>query len=422
MRKILWVLVLVLGLNASIGFAGKPRPFPRPEKMENLQVYLLTVGLGEELYMRYGHTLLYLVNEELNYSLAFNWGMFYFGDWKFPIRFFMGDRRYWVDQSYLSKVIRNYQNNEQRKVWQNKVHLSSLQKTRLLDALDQNFSGNNIFFNYDHFYENCSTYVRDHLNTALMSALKKKWEPLQATQSLRDYVRINLNKPPFIGYSLDVIMNWTLDKNLNAWEEAFYPEILYKLLKKMPQIDEQGQPIPDTQLLGPDRLLVESGTYPSSKTQFGWFVLALGTLPGLFALLFFRRSGVFFRLLGLGQFVWHLWVGLLGILMFIGLFGKVPDIKGNWNLLFIWPVEWFFCLTGLWFVFRGRALKGWVRSLVVSNSYLHLVGVALLAGVAWLGLIGQNVGQVLWSLGIPTVFLHALIIIAHKKADQMSQP
>lgn len=414
----MWRNLIVLFIStwmSSHCFASRPYPFPKPKDFSNLKVYLLTVGLGEDLYMRYGHTLLYLVNEEINYSAAYNWGMFSFNDPDFAQKFFQGTTRYWVDQDTLSGVIKTYEVYEDRQVLQNELLLSNFQKKKFIGLLDENFKGDNIFFSYDYFYENCATYPRDHLNASLGGALKESWQNIPATKSLRNYVRDNLNSPFYIGFLLDVIMNWNIDIKINSWVEAYYPKRLQQLLAMSPRIDDFGNPVQGTSLLGPTEVLVQAPLYPPSPLQFGWVFLA-GFLLLPFCLLgLFRASGLkrpklswFTSCLIRLNFSAYLMIsGAFGLLMTFGFFSNVQDIRGNWNLMLFWPTDLIAAAVVLIGIFYRPAVFFWRRTAAVYfMTHLTSAGVWLVLFV--FGMISQNVNQVVTFI-FPALLTQVLV-------------
>ena len=130
-----WLFLITLGLFAEIqsqkAYAAGYIP-PMPESMDQTDFYLLTVGLGDDLYTRFGHTILRIVDHRAGVDYNFNWGTFDWNEPNFAWNFFRGVLMYRMSLASFSQTMATYRDWEQRRVWQDKINLTSAQKRTLM--------------------------------------------------------------------------------------------------------------------------------------------------------------------------------------------------------------------------------------------------------------------------------------------------
>ncbi len=111
-------LVPFLALSLSLGdildaqgVAQNPPPTPVvapgvAEPGSNLTVYLLTFGMGDVVWERFGHNAIRIKDAARGTDLTYNWGMFDFNQPRFIQRFLTGDTRYWMEAAQAAAVRR----------------------------------------------------------------------------------------------------------------------------------------------------------------------------------------------------------------------------------------------------------------------------------------------------------------------------
>ena len=352
------VFILFLFSTTSIVNAQKPpRKIKVPENIEDTRVSILTVGLGEALYMRYGHTLLKVESGDDGRSYMYNWGMFSFNDPAFAYNFYLGQRIYWVgetNQRYVTKLYRDY---EDRSVYEQTINLTNLQKSKLIEIINENLTAEKMFFNYEHFSSNCATKPRDFIDKALGGYISRNLSKsiLDGT-TYRNYVRENMNKPPVIGFILDILMSSDLDKTLTKWDETFYPPKLSEHLSLLAAIDDEGEPIEGKPLLGPKRSLVS--TKSDHKSSSFMFIIPFSITFLVIMLVLFREvllystrkkfSRYFFLGIGLLSISWGLFSGLMGFLMLLSWGVSTHlDMHHNVNLFVFFFIDFLFVYSGI---------------------------------------------------------------------------
>lgn len=377
---------------------------------KDLDFYLITIGLGDSLHTRFGHSILRIVDRESGIEGLLNWGLFDFRDPMFVPKFLGGTMDYKVGSMSRRSLNYLYKKVEKRSVWENQIFLTEPQKAILLKRINWNLRAENINYRYQYFFDNCSTKIRDYLDEALGGAIKSSLGEQDTGRSYRYFVRANLNHPPPIAFGLDVLMNGDIDRRLTQWDEMFLPEKLMFFLEEFQIEATEG----GGTLLGPRITHYTSPGWPSPDWDF-YHVYSLGfglPLAWIIAFLAFSvkpgpRKAIY-RLSGIFVVLGALLSGFFGIFMTFGwLFSEHSDLHRNWNLMIFWPVDWVFIYLGSKLLIFGRRVEsslGFRRVLkVLSISHLLAIGLGTLLYLS--GQIGQDLSRVVVFL-VPVMALY----------------
>ncbi|HUP89363.1 MAG TPA: DUF4105 domain-containing protein [Longimicrobiales bacterium] len=212
MKKLLLILLL--------GFATAARA---QTEGENLHVYLLTFGPGKEVWERFGHDALVVEDRASNYSVAWNWGMFDFGQPHFLRNFVKGRMNYWMSGSYMPGLIQFYADSLKRSVWIQELNLTPQQKIALKGFTEWNSLDENKFYQYDYYRDNCTTRIRDALNTVLNGEVSRQLKAIPTASTYRSQTKALTLNDPLLYEGLMLAMGQNIDQPLTAWEESFLP-------------------------------------------------------------------------------------------------------------------------------------------------------------------------------------------------------
>lgn len=384
--KLLGLLLLSLWWSS----VAQARKFVPPR---NGDVYIITVGLGKQLYARYGHTVLRIIDRDTGADYNFNWGIFdYRSQVAFGFVFFKGILTYKLGMQRYSHMHSHYTRRENRSMSQNKINFTEQQKAELFSLIATNMRPENLTYHYQYFFDNCATIIRDYLDRVLHGKIKATYAKQMTAQTFRDYVRGNLNRPAIVIFGLDMLMNSRIDYPLSKWQEMFYPLKLQQYLHELRAVDDEGNFTAEP-LLGVEEVIYQGDPWLSSDVNsfvvFGSAALLLLLISGL---LYWRgNSRLLYSML---LMLWGVFAALLSILMLVSwAYSEHLDLHHNANLWLFWPTDVFFCCIG-WCIVRRRALR-WPRFLR-GYCLAHLVAWLLLASLHFLGIITQNVDNVLW--------------------------
>lgn len=358
----------------------------------NGEVYLVTIGLGQQLYTRYGHTVLRIIDRDSGADYNFNWGIFdYRSQLAFGFVFFKGILTYRLGTSSYARMHDHYTRRENRSMSQNKVNLTEKQKTQLFELIATNLRPENITYHYQYFFDNCATIIRDYLDRVLHGKIKATYSEQLTAQTFRHYVRGNLNRPPIVIFGLDMLMNSRIDYPLSKWQEMFYPLKLQQYLSELRAVDDTGN-FTDGALLEVEEVIYRGDPWVSSDTDSFVIFASAALLLLLLSWLLYQRYNS--RLLYSSLLMlWGLFAALLSIVMLVSwCYSEHLDLHHNANLWLFWPTDFIFCWIGLQTVRRKNYC--WPQ-LLRGYCFAHLAACLLLVSLRFLGIIEQNVDAVL---------------------------
>lgn len=359
---------LLAGKVYSVEFSSNP---------EKLEFSLLTIGRGEAIYALYGHTILRINDQESGFDVGLNWGVFDFHNYMFVWNFYRGNLRYQMAMTPINELLDHYRLNEKRWVIEDKIRLTSVQKSRLMERLKWNLMPENIAYDYEQFKDNCSTRPRDHLDYALFGAIKKRYGAQKTTKNFRSSIREGAILVPWVYIGLDQITNELLDVPMSVWESMFIPSSLRNALLEMSAIDDGGQERSGENLLFGSKILVDLAEPPSKSDPYSLLSIILlfpATILGSLALRFKGAAGrASMRILWT---IFGAYSGILGLILLLNyLVSGYPQLKNLVNLLILNPADLIFIALSCG-LYSGR--KKWIfKSYLFVRALMVLVALYL---------------------------------------------
>jgi len=347
------------------------------------RVFLLTADQGEEVWELFGHNAILIVDNLTGERLAWNWGLFNFGDADFLPRFLKGTMRYTMGPADVDAFLYSYAA-AGRGVYSNEIFLTEVEATSLDGFIRNNYLPENRPYIYHYFRDNCSTRVRDALDGVLGGLLQERFADRMTPQSYRWHSRRLVQVEGWVDQGLSFLLGTKGDYPITEWEAMFAPLELMKLLEGVERIGANGQVTP---LLGPRVTVVESVHEGAPPAPPGlspiWPLLGLLLATGLSALAFAGSRGAGWGRIGayLGIAAWGLFSGLLGLLLLMAWFTDHEFIRWNLNIFYLSPLGLVLALGAIALILPrrweggtfGRAVRG--CSLLIAILSL---GIALL--------------------------------------------
>ena len=327
---------------------------------DSLQVYLLTVGQGDEIWERFGHNAIGIRDLRARTDITYNWGLFDFEQPGFVAKFVRGDMLYWMAGDDAAADMARYVARNRSMTIQ-ELNLSPTQRATLLHAIQLNAREENKFYPYDQFRDNCSTRVRDALDNVLGGALRRATENVSAHQSYRRMALALTAEDPLIATGIDIALGRTADRDISVWDEMFIPMRMRDRLRGIQVPDANGQLAP---LVTSERPVFEARRTPEVEKppNHAPLFLVLSTTIGALILLSARAGTEGDRGPGMARVligVWSALAGLLGaVLVFLRLGTRHVFTYGNLNLLQYNPL-WLILALLLVFAARGTV---WARA------------------------------------------------------------
>ena len=299
--------------------------------MDSVQISLLTCQPHEEVYSLYGHTAIRYYDKTRNMDLAINYGMFSFKKPFFILRFVFGLTDYEMGIEPFDAFCAQYAGYGSG-VYEQVLHLTREEKSRIANAINENYKPENRVYRYNYFYDNCTTRARDmllnHLTRRLDVRIKDlKWE------SYRDLVHQCCRRTPWVKFGNDMLLGLQADFPIDYKQKQFLPENLKEDFEHIFLNTGKGKT---------EKLVSRSGwvVLPGVQTEMADFPLSpiacMLLLAGIIVLI------TLFEGIRKTRFRWVdaailLVCGLVGIILFAMIFSQHPTVRLNLQILLFCP-------------------------------------------------------------------------------------
>ena len=366
-------VILILFLVAcSITAAEDLPPYRRtavpPVPSKELTVYLMTMGPGKAVWERFGHNAIWIHDPVRGTDETYNYGLFDLQQEKFLIRFLQGRMWYWMQGFPAESYVEQYRR-ANRSVWVQELELTPAAKHELQQFLEWNERPENRFYHYDYYRDNCSTRVRDALDSALGGRIQDYASGLATGKSYRFHTQRLTANDPLVYTGLLIGLGQPVDREITAWEEMFLPLALRDHLRSIKVHAVDGAELP---VVRSERTLFESTDPPPPVRPPFWlpmyFVLGLVLGVGIFALASTarRRHAARAGLLALSG-SWGLLAGILGVVL-AGLWTMTDHAAAyrNENLLQLNPLA----LSLLWLMPEAARSASRARPALITAGLL----------------------------------------------------
>lgn len=387
--------------------AGVPQPDSAiaAAGFASVQVFLLTIGQGDDIWERFGHNAIQLRDTVRGLDVSYNWGMFSFDQPNFVGRLLQGRMLYWMQPLDTRLMLQEYERRN-RTVWSQELALADGQKAELIAFLDWNARPENAEYLYDYFRDNCSTRVRDALNRVLGGQLRNALEEVDTENTYRSHsLRLIGDVGAYAGLLL--ALGPPTDRPLSRWEEAFIPMELRDAIATTTVVRRDGS---DGPLVIADSVVFQATREPTPSTPPDRFLafLAIGlVLAALFLGIGHRaaHSRAARIALAIGAFLWALNIGVFGTV--IGALWAFTDHVAtfrNENLFVANPLALLLAALVVPAVLMRRALR---PAFLVAGTIAALAALGVLLQVLP-GLDQQN-GEIL-ALTVPVHIALAAVL------------
>ncbi len=409
-------LLLALGQTPPTPAVAEPLPAGPDDRY---QVFLLTIDQGDQVWERFGHNAIRIRDRLTGQDLAWNWGLFNFEDADFVPRFLRGRMLYSMGPAETGAFLDAYRGSG-RSVYSNEIFLSVDEAAELDRLVRENFEPENRDYVYHYFEDNCSTRVRDMLDTVLGGSLFDAFASADTGRSYRWHARRLVGETPWLDQGLSFLLGSRGDAPRSEWAAMFIP---MELMRSLETFERPGGASGTGPLLGPGEVLVESGrpAAPAAPPAFSPWWLLLGGGGGATLLraggAAARGSAAALRVLVVAIAVWGTFAGLLGALLVSAWFTDHDFITWNANLLHLSPLA--LVLTGL--LGAGSWREGWERGPVGRRATHLAMAIALLSAGAGalqlLSLYSQGNAEVL-AVAVPMNAAVAVALLTATRAER----
>ena len=320
----------------------------------HLQVSLLTVTPGEELYSTFGHSALRVHDTVTNQDIVYNYGTFNFDDPDFYMKFVRGKLLYYLStDDYDSFVAETSE--EKRGITEQYLNLTCDQKRNVIMLLEANMMAQNRFYKYDFLFDNCTTRLRDLVEKASDSTVHFG-KVLQTKSTFRDLIHEYLNRgdEQWSKLGIDILLGSRTDAVATPYQVMFLPDYLMKTF--------DSSTISSRPLVSEKEVVLRQpyGVQTKNNLVHPFFIFCC--LFVLIAFLSFSHSKSVQKILASFDGFLFFITGLLGLLILFMWFGTDHIMcRDNYNLLWAWP-------TNIVAAFYIHSKKSWAKKYFILYS------------------------------------------------------
>ncbi|MBK9073061.1 MAG: DUF4105 domain-containing protein [Myxococcales bacterium] len=329
-----------------------------PPSAEPPRVDLYTFERGPVIFEKYGHAALCLHYEHAPGDVCLNYGVTDFANAKGLVwGFLRGTTKFWVEPAALEETLRFY-TWEDRTIWRQILPTTPAQARALEAKLWGDLHESRRYYEYDHFFDNCTTRLRDMIDDTFAGALRAdaaKPDPADL-RTFRELGYSGLAEfPPLLAIS-DFAVGRDIDVPPTLYEKMFLPdEVRINVATRLGVVPEliyqrRGPPFPSE----------------GSKGREVVALIGLGA-AALIALALWRRRLT--RTALAIAMVPTLFMGL--VIWTLVAISAIPSLRINEVALMYWPID-----VAILFL-------AWPRKQLYAR-----IKVGVLAAVAWLAVVG----------------------------------
>src|SRR5690349_4321435 len=168
-------VLCALGLCAGAAFAGaasaqEPSRWAASQD-DDLRIALVTFGPGDAVHQYFGHNALWVQDDRRELGKLYNFGMFGFGPDMLP-QYLQGQLLFWSAPTPVASTFGHYAA-ENRSIHVQELDLSPARRRKFADRLEWYTQPEHKYYRYHHYFNNCSTKLRDLIDEATGGQLKR---------------------------------------------------------------------------------------------------------------------------------------------------------------------------------------------------------------------------------------------------------
>lgn len=290
---------------------------------DSAKIYLLTCTPGTEVWSKYGHTGIRVLDQANQLDIVFNYGIFSLMDDGFYLKFIKGDTYYQLGIEPYTYFLRFYKRIG-RTTYLQELNLTPAQKQQVFDALMINYQPENRVYHYNFVFDNCATRPYHLLKQALQDTIISPYQGYK-DQPFRSTISHYTGPYSWVDLGINLVFGKKADQLMTNEERLFLPEELMFYMSQATLSD--GTP-----------LVLNEQIAPFEVAPVPWYAdcrLGLALLAIIIALISWwdrrrnRLSWWLDAILGVVYLV------LLAIVIFLTFFSVHPLVGFSWRLLIL---------------------------------------------------------------------------------------
>ena len=194
---------------------------------DEASVSVITCGPGSELYTTFGHSAFRIYDPILGIDKIYNYGTFDFNAPNFYLNFAKGKLTYKLSEEDFRRFLWIY-NYENRWVKGQTLNLEKSDVQAVFNFLENNAKPKNSSYQYDFFYDNCSTKIEEVIKTVLKDKVTFSNSHIETNKTHRDLIDDYTKTQKWGKFGIDLALGSVIDKKATKNEYKFLPDYIYK--------------------------------------------------------------------------------------------------------------------------------------------------------------------------------------------------
>jgi len=190
-------------------------------------VSVITCGPGSELYTTFGHSAFRVYDATLGLDKIYNYGTFDFNAPNFYLNFAKGKLIYQLSTSSFSRFLNIY-NYENRWVKQQELALNTTEVQAFYYFLEENAKPENRAYQYDFFYDNCSTKIEEVVRKVLKEKVEFNNSHITTIKTHRDLIADYTTTNLWSKFGIDLALGSVIDKKATKDDYKFLPDYIFQ--------------------------------------------------------------------------------------------------------------------------------------------------------------------------------------------------
>ncbi len=204
------------------------------------ELSVITCGPGtDELYASFGHSAFRILDLKNKIDRVYNYGTFDFDTPNFYGKFAQGKLLYQLRAYNFGNFLKGY-HQENRWVKGQVLDLTPVQVQEVFDFLENNAKPENRSYNYDFFYDNCSTKLFDVLEQVLGDNIIFESNFDKENFTHRDLIELYMGHQPWADFGIDLALGAEIDRKAGSKEYMFLPDYVFEAFTTI-EIKDHGK-------------------------------------------------------------------------------------------------------------------------------------------------------------------------------------
>ena len=191
---------------------------------DSAKIYLLTCTPGTEVWSKYGHTGIHILDIPNRINRVFNYGIFSLMADDFYIKFVKGDTYYQLGIEPYLQFKKYYAKIGRTTYWQ-ELNLTQQQKQQIYDALLINYRPENRKYLYNFVFDNCATRPYYLIKNALQDTIISTYQGY-AGKPFRPAIQHYTGPHSWVDFGINLVFGAEADVPMTNEQRLFLPEEL----------------------------------------------------------------------------------------------------------------------------------------------------------------------------------------------------